>query len=118
MSSSARFLSGSSLPAPNTAWTGTLVSKNALTVMQILAGPRFLAESPVRLRAQLPQSRPGALRPVLVRGETGQVLTDQSVNGGIAFGGVSANGSQDVLVHAERDILHDHSLCVTVWMHN
>jgi hypothetical protein len=68
--------------------------------MQILPGPRFLAEPPLRLRAQLPQSRPGALRPILVRGETGQVLTDQSVNGGVAFGGMAANSSQDILVYA------------------
>jgi hypothetical protein len=43
--------------------------------MQVLTGPRFLAELPLRLRAQLAQSRPGALCPILVRGETGQVLT-------------------------------------------
>src|SRR5260370_32713121 len=95
-----------------------LVSKNALTVMQILAGPRFLAQLPLRSRTQLPQSRPGALCPILVRGETGQVLTDQSVNGGVAFGGMAANSSQDILVYAERDILHDHSICVTVCTRN
>ena len=94
------------------------MSKNALTVMQILPGPRFLAESPPGLRAQLPQSRPGALCPVLVRGETGQVGADQSVNGGVAFGGMTANSSQDIFVYAERDILHYHSICVTVWMRN
>src|SRR5882724_4605501 len=93
-----------------------LVSKNALTVMQILAGPRFLAELPLRFRAQLPQSRPGPLGPILVRGETGQKLTDQSVHRGVAFGGMAANRSQDILVYAERDILHDHSIRVTVLM--
>src|SRR6266849_5034705 len=68
-SSIARFLLGSSLPAPTAAYTRTLVSKNALTVMQILPGPRFLAEPPLRSRTQLPQARPGALCPILVRGE-------------------------------------------------
>src|SRR5579864_3484333 len=86
--------------------------------MQILPGPGFLAEPALRLCAQLPQSRPGALCPILVRGETGQVLTDQSVHSGVAFGGMAANGGQDILVHAESDVLHDHSICVTVWIRN
>jgi len=90
------------------------VSKNALTVMQVLTGPRFLAEPALRLRAQLPQSRSGAPGPILVRGETGQVLTDQSVDGRIAFGSMAAHCSQDILVYAERDVLHSHSICVTV----
>jgi len=49
-----------------------------------------------------------------MRGETGQILTDQSVYGGIAFSGMATNSGQDILVDAERDILHDHSICVTV----
>lgn len=82
--------------------------------MQIFPGPGLLAETPLRLRTQLPQSRPGALGPILVRGKTRQVLTDQRVNGGVVFGGMAANSGQDVLVYAERDILHDHSICATV----
>jgi hypothetical protein len=47
--------------------------------MQIFPGPRFLAKPPLRLVAQLPQSRPGALCPVLVRGEIDQEITDQAL---------------------------------------
>src|SRR5579863_6163830 len=86
--------------------------------MQIFPGPGLLAEPALRLRAQLPQSRPGALCAILMRGETSQVLPDQRVYGGVAFRGMAANGSQDILVHAESNILHDHSICVTVWTRN
>ena len=44
--------------------------------MQVFAGPGFLAEPALGLFAQLPQSRPGATRAVLVLGEIGKVLTD------------------------------------------
>jgi hypothetical protein len=30
------------------------------------------------------------------------------------FGGMTANGSHYILVYAERYILHEHSMCVTV----
>ena len=90
------------------------MSKKTLAVMQIFPGLRLLAKPPLGLRAQLPQSRAGALCPILVGGETGQVLTDQSVHGGVAFGGMSANGGKNILVYAEGDILHYHSICVAV----
>jgi len=82
--------------------------------MQLLSGTRSLAEAPRRLRAQLTQPRSSALGPILVRGEIRQVLADQSVNTGVALGGVAANNRQDIFVYAEGDILHNHNICVTV----
>jgi hypothetical protein len=82
--------------------------------MQIFPGPRFLAEPALRLRAQLPEPRPGAFCPVLVRGEIGKVFTDQSVDGAVSVDRVAANGRQHILVYTESDILHEHSICVTV----
>jgi hypothetical protein len=81
------------------------LSKKMLAGMQIFPGPRFLAKPSLRFIAQLPQPRPGVLCPVLVCGEICQVFADQTVDGRITFGGVAANSSQDVLVHAQSYIL-------------
>jgi len=71
---------------------------------------------PLRLLAQLPQPLAGSICAVLVRGEICQIFTDQGVNGGVAFGRKTANGSQNLLVHTEGEIFrHVHSICVTVW---
>jgi hypothetical protein len=51
-----------------------------------------------------------------VCGEIRQVVTDQSVDSGLVFGGMAANSGQYALVYAERDILHSHSICVTVFV--
>jgi hypothetical protein len=61
--------------------------------MQIFAGPVFVAEPPLRLLAELPQSGPGAPRPILELGKTREVLTDQRVHRTVSFGSVSANSS-------------------------
>src|ERR1700730_15263409 len=91
-----------------------LVSKKTLTFMQIFPRPLFLTKPSSRLRAQSPQPRPGALCPILVRGEICQIIADQSVDGGVMFGGMTANGGEYSLIDAESDILHSHSICVTV----
>lgn len=78
--------------------------------MQILPGPGLLAGLRLRLLAQLLQSRPGVFRPIVVRGETRQVSADQSVHRGIALGGIAADRSENLLVKAQSDVPHNHSL--------
>ena len=90
------------------------MSKKTLAVIQICPGPGFLAKPTLRFIAQLPESRPSVLCPALVCGEICQVLPDQSVNGRIMFGGMPTKGDQDVLIYAESDLLHKHSICVIV----
>jgi hypothetical protein len=51
--------------------------------MQLFAGPGLPAEPALSQRTQLPQSRPGALCEILVRGNSGQKLADQSIQAGI-----------------------------------
>src|SRR5271157_1199082 len=47
-------------------------------------------------------------------GEICQVFTHQRVNAGVVFGGVPADGGQNVVIHAESDVPHMHSIRVTV----
>lgn len=82
--------------------------------MQVFPGPRFLTQAPRGLSAQLPQTSPRPIRPILMGGQSRQVVPDQGVDGGVTFSGMTANGSQNVLVDAERDVLHLHSIRVTV----
>src|ERR1035437_3001711 len=47
-------------------------------------------------------------------GEIRQVFTHQRVHAGVVFGGVPADGGQNVVIHAESDVPHMHSIRVTV----
>src|SRR5262245_20637897 len=82
--------------------------------MQFFPRPGLLSKASSGLFAQLPQSRLGAAGTVRVGREVSQVFPDQSIDRGVPFGGVPPNGGQDILVHAQRNILHEHSICVTV----
>src|SRR5271166_1438413 len=85
--------------------------------MQVFPGPRFLAKLAFSLFAQLPQPRPGAICAAFVRGEICQVFADQSIDAGVALRGMAPNGVEHVLIQAESDVLHEHSICVTVQSH-
>jgi hypothetical protein len=66
------------------------------------------------LFTQLPQPGSSAAGTVPMSGEIRQVLTHQRVHAGVVLGGVPADGGQNVVIHAESDVSHMHSIRVTV----
>ena len=55
------------------------------------------------------------LRPILVPREVGKVLTHQSIDAGVSFGGIETDGSQCLLVDAQGYVLYIHSMRVTMF---
>jgi hypothetical protein len=66
----------SSFPLPTAAYTRTLLSKSTSAVMQIFSRPSFLTQAARGLTAQLPQTSPRTIGPILMGGEFRQVVTD------------------------------------------
>ena len=87
--------------------------QKTLAVMQILASPGFLAEPALRLFAQLPKSHAGATCLVLLLGEVCEVLTDECVHRGVSLSGMPASSGKHLVIYAERNVLHLHSVRVT-----
>jgi hypothetical protein len=49
-----------------------------------------------------------------LRGEIRQVIPYQGVDAGILFSGMPTDDGQNLFIDAERDVLHEHSICETV----
>ena len=77
------------------------MSRKTLAVMQLFPGPRYLAKPRLRFLAQLPQPGPGATCAGVMCGEPCKVVADQSVDGGVTFGGAAPNCGQHIFVYAQ-----------------
>jgi len=82
--------------------------------LQILPRPSLVAKTAGGSFAQLPQAYPRAASTILVSGKVAEEVAHQRVHTGVLCGAIAAHGSQDVVVYAERYILHPHSIRVTV----
>jgi hypothetical protein len=67
------------------------------------------------LFAELFDSLAGTGSPVFALGYSGQVIPDQCVDRGVLVNSLPADSSEHLLVEGESDVLHVHSIRVTVW---
>src|ERR1035438_3162498 len=91
-----------------------LVSRKTLAVMQTVACPGLSAKPPSRPGAQFTKFRARAAGAILLRGQIRQILANQGIHARIPLGSVPADHRQNLFVHAERNVLHKHSICEAV----
>jgi hypothetical protein len=86
--------------------------------MQVRARPGFSSQATVGFFAQLPQPFPRAACTVMVLGEIRQVFAYEGIHTRIPLRGMMSDGLKNVVVNAQRYILHLHSICATVQYDN